>query len=107
MVRMQNPSQELLASSKAPNQDLKDMDVLCTFKIKIQSQNSDHGYIKDQQPYPNQDQHAKPQLGTSSVLQSPKSGHKGQGCSLHLQNRDREPKFRTWVLLRPLNKSKS
>ena len=25
-----------LVSSKAPNEDLKDMDVLCTFKIKIE-----------------------------------------------------------------------
>merc|ERR1712112_758672 len=31
-----NPSQEPPASSKAPNQDLQDMDVLCTFKIKIE-----------------------------------------------------------------------
>ena len=85
---MQNPNQEPPVSSKAPNQDLKDMDVLCIFKIKIESQNSDHGYIKDQWPYPNQDQDAKPQSGTSSILQSPKSGLKGHGCSLHLQNQD-------------------
>ena len=39
-IKMPNPSQEPPASSKAPNEDLKDMDVLCTFKIKIQSQNS-------------------------------------------------------------------
>ena len=37
-------------------------------------------------PYPNKDQDAKPQSGTSIVLQSPKSGLKGHGCSLHLQN---------------------
>ena len=36
---MQNPSQEPPAPIKAPNMDLKDMDVLCTFKIKIESQN--------------------------------------------------------------------
>ena len=47
-VKMPNPSQEPPASSKAPNEDLKDMNVLCTFKIKIESQNSDHRYIKDQ-----------------------------------------------------------
>merc|ERR1711954_137099 len=35
-IRMPNPSQEPPASSKAPDQDLKDMDVLCTFKIKIE-----------------------------------------------------------------------
>ena len=33
-IKMPNPSQEPPASSKAPNDDLKDMDVLCTFKIK-------------------------------------------------------------------------
>ena len=84
-IQMPNPSQEPLASSKAPNEDLKDMDVLCTFKNKIESQNSDHGCIKDQWPYPNQDQDAKPQSWTSSILQSPKWGLKQHGCSLHLQ----------------------
>ena len=33
---------------EAPNEDIKDMNVLCTFKIKIESQNSEHGCIKDQ-----------------------------------------------------------
>ena len=47
-IKMPNSSQEPSESSKAPNDDLKDMDVLCTFKIKIESQNSDHGCIKDQ-----------------------------------------------------------
>ena len=35
-------------SSKAPNKDLKDMDVLYNFKIKIESKNVEHGCIKDQ-----------------------------------------------------------
>ena len=107
MIKIQNPSQEPPASSKAPNEDIKDMDVLCTFKIKIESQNSDHGCIKDQWPYPNQDQDAKPQSGTSSILQSPKWGFKGHGCSLHLQNQDREPKFGSWVCQRPVTIFKS
>ena len=47
-IKMQNPSQEPPASSKAPNEDLKDMDVLCTFKIKIEGPNLDIMYIKDQ-----------------------------------------------------------
>ena len=47
-IKKPNPSQEPQASSKAPNDDLNDMDVLCTFKIKIESQNLDHGYFKDQ-----------------------------------------------------------
>ena len=67
---MSNPSQEPLASSKAPNEDLKDMDVLCTFKIKIESQNLDHGGIKHQWAYPYQEEDAKLQSGTSSILQS-------------------------------------
>ena len=46
--KMPNPSQEPPASSKAPNEDLKDMDVLCTFKIKVESQNLDPGCMKDQ-----------------------------------------------------------
>merc|ERR1711954_297898 len=104
---MPNPSQEPPASSKAPNEDLKDIDVLCTFKIKIESQNLDHGYIKDQQPYLNQYQDAKPQSVTSSILQSPKCGLKGHGYSLHLQNEDREPKFGSWVYQRPVTISKS
>ena len=40
-IKMPNSSQEPPASSKAPNEDLKDMNVLCTFKIKMGS----HGYI--------------------------------------------------------------
>ena len=47
-IKVPNPSQEPPASSKAPNEYLKDVDVLCTFKIKIESQNLDHGCIKDQ-----------------------------------------------------------
>ena len=106
-IKMSNPSQEPPVSSKAPNEDLKDMDVLCTFKIKIESQNSDHWCIKDQWPYPNPNQNAKPQPWTSSVLQSPKWGLEGHGCSLHLKNQDREPKFGSLVYQRPVTISKS
>ena len=69
------------------------MDVLCTFKFKIESKNLDHQCIKDKWTYPNQGQDAKPKAGSSNILQRPKSGHKGHGCSLHLQNQDWEPKF--------------
>ena len=92
-IKMPNPSQEPPVSSKAPNEDFMDMDVFCTLKIKLESQNFDFGCIKDQWIYPNQDQDAKPLSGTYSILQSPKWGLKGHGCSLHLQNQDREPKF--------------
>ena len=37
-IKMPNPSQKSPASSKAPNEDLKGMDVLCTLKIKIEIQ---------------------------------------------------------------------
>merc|ERR1712081_156784 len=47
-IKMPNPCQEPPATSKAPNEDLKDMDDLCTFEIKIESQNLDRGYIKEQ-----------------------------------------------------------
>ena len=87
-IKMPHPSQEPRASSKAPNEDMKDMDVLCIFKIKIKSHDSDHGCIKDQCPYANQDQDAKPQSETSSILQNPQSGLRGHGCSLHIQNQN-------------------
>ena len=106
-IKMPNPSQEPPASSKAPKEDLKDMDVLCTFKIKIESQNLDHWYIKNQWPYPNQDQDANPQSGTSSVHQSSKWGPKGHGCTLYPQNQDRESKYWTMVYQRPVTISKS
>ena len=59
-IRVQYPSQEHPVSSKAPNQDLKDMDVLWTSKIKIESQNVELGCTKDQLPYQNKFQDANP-----------------------------------------------
>ena len=52
-IEMPNPSQEPQAASKDLNQDLRDMDVLCTFKIQIESQNSEPGCPEDQKSYPN------------------------------------------------------
>ena len=52
--------------------------------------------------YPYQDQGAKPQSGTSYILQSPISRLKGHVYSLHLQNQDKESKFGTWVYQRPV-----
>ena len=37
-IKMPNPTQEPPVSSKALNEDLNDLDVLCPFKIKIESQ---------------------------------------------------------------------
>ena len=65
------PQSETSSILQTPNEDLKEMGVLCTFKIKIESLNLDHGFIKDKWPYPNQDQDEKPQSGTSSIIQSP------------------------------------
>ena len=47
------------------------MDVLCIFKIKVESQNSEHWCIRDQVLYPNQYQEPKAQSETSSTLQPP------------------------------------
>ena len=47
-IKIPNYSQESQVSLNDPNQDFKDMDVLCTFKIKIESQNLDHGCVKAQ-----------------------------------------------------------
>ena len=48
MINIPNPSQEPPACFKASNEDLKDINVLGTFKMKLKSQNLDHGCIKDQ-----------------------------------------------------------
>ena len=45
-TKLANPSQEYPASSKPTNQDLKDVDVLYTFKVKSKSQILDHGVSK-------------------------------------------------------------
>ena len=71
-MKIPNPSREIPESSKATNQDLKHMDVLCIFKIKKESQKLENACTKDQWPYPDQYQNTKPQSETSSVLQSPK-----------------------------------
>ena len=55
-LKISNPSEEPPVSSKTQNQDLKDMGLLCTFEIKIDSYNFGHGCIKDHWPYTNQDQ---------------------------------------------------
>ena len=46
-IKIPNPKKETPASSKAPNQNFKDMVVLCIFKIKVESQNLEQGTIKD------------------------------------------------------------
>ena len=80
---MPNPSETPPVSSKAQNQDFKDMDVLCNFKINIESQSLKHEYTKYQLPYLHQDQDAKSQSGESSIIQSLKSELEENGCSLN------------------------
>ena len=46
-IKMLNPTQEPQAASKDLNQDLRDMDVLCTFKFQIESQNLEYRCIKE------------------------------------------------------------
>ena len=75
---MQNPGQEPPASPKVPNDDSKDMDILCTFKIKTKSQKSESECIQDKTPYPNQ--------GTPGIPQSPKSGLEGHVCYIFFDN---------------------
>ena len=106
-IKMPNPSQDPPASSNAPNEDFEDMEVLCTVKIKMASQNLDHGCIKDQLLYTNQDQNAKSQSETSSVFQSPKSGLKRTWMFFAPSKKDRDPKFGSWVYQRPVTISKS
>ena len=50
-IKMQNPGQEPPAPTKDTNKDLKDMDILCTFKFKIESWNLEYGCNKDQGTY--------------------------------------------------------
>ena len=45
MIKMPNPRIEPAVSPNAKNEDLKDIDDLCTFKTKIESQNSEHGFF--------------------------------------------------------------
>ena len=75
----------------------------CSLHLQYQDREpkSDHGCIKDHWPYPNDNKDAKPQSGPSSILQSPKWGPKGCGCSLHLPNHDREIKIGIWEYQRP------
>ena len=70
-IKMPNPSQEPSASSKAPNEDLKDMEVLYIFKVKIDSQNSEHGCIKT-------NDHIRIKIKMPNPSQEPSSSSKNQ-----------------------------
>ena len=70
----QNPNQEPPVSSKGLNQDLKDLYLLCTFRIKIEHKTYDVEYIINLWPNPNQDQDNKIyQIPARKLQQPPKS----------------------------------
>ena len=75
-IKMPNPLNDSPASSQSQNQDFKDMDVLCIFKIKIESQNSEHGSTKDQWPYPNQDWNPNPSQEPLASFKAPNQDYK-------------------------------
>ena len=68
---MPNPSQEHPVSSKTPNEDLEDIDVLCTFKIKTENRNLEHEYAKDQWLYPSQEPQASSKDQNANPTQKP------------------------------------
>ena len=106
-IKIPNTSQEPLTSSKAHNENLKDMNVLQTFKINRDSHNLEHECIKDHWQYLNQDHDVKHNSGISNVLEIPKWGLKGHQCFLHFQIQDVKPKFGSLVSQRPLTISKT
>merc|ERR1712081_67188 len=60
---------------------------------------NDHIQMEIKMPTPSQQSPAPSKAPTQDI--------KGYGCSLHLQNQDREPKFGPWVCQRTVNIFKS
>ena len=87
-IKNTNPSQEPPASPKAPKDKLKDMNFLCTFKIKT-ANIWIMGYVTISKL------RSRCQTPIRNLKNSPKpiSGLKGQRCSLHLQNQETWPNF--------------
>ena len=65
-------------SSKVPNEDLKDLDVLDILKINLESPNSDQDFT--QKPYQNHYEDRNSRLVNYYITQSPKSGLKWNKC---------------------------
>ena len=105
-IRMRNPSQEPPASSKAPYQALKVMEVICIFKIKIESQIQNMGVLKFNDHFqieikmPNSIQ--EPPVCSKSPCQDFKDMN--VLCTSKIKI---EPKFGIWVYQRPVTISKS
>ena len=106
-IKMLNSSQEPLASTKAPNQDLKDIVVLCKFKFRIESQNLKHGCIKDQWLYPNHYQDSKLQSGAfiapnkdlKEMLSKAKDTKSLISSTLQNPNQDLEDMYVCWTFI--------
>ena len=105
-IKMPYPSQEHPASSKVPKEDSMDIDVLYTFKIKTEPKFRIWMYQRPE-TISKSTSRCQIQWETSSVLQSPKSGHKEHGYSLHRINKDRESKVGSRVYQRPVTIYKS
>ena len=105
-IDMPNPSQEPSAPTKAPNQDLKDMDVICIFKYKIEPK---FGTCVNQRQVTifKSVSRCKTPVKILQYPRKPKIRTKGHRCSLHLQNQDRKTKFGIWVNQIPVTISKS
>ena len=96
-IKIPNPSQEPGASSKTPNQDMKDMDVLWTFIVKREIQKKqnmgvwktvDHIQIKIKTPNPEQE----PQSPQIPVIRTWRTW-----CAFYLQNKYKAQIFGSWV----------
>ena len=105
-IRMQISSQEPPVSSIAQNEDLKDMDVLCTFKFKIESKNSGHGVseiidhiqIKIKMSKPSQKFQCSPKPKIRTL----------RTCMFFAPSNSRQrAKFGIWVYQRPVTISNS
>ena len=107
-IKIPNPSQESPVSSQPKIRTERTWMFSASSKSRY-IQNSVHGCTKVQWPYKIQDQGAKPESGTSSILQIQKSGFSGHvstyvGCTFKIKI---EPKFAPWVYQTPVNISKS
>ena len=98
--RCKTPVRNLQHPQKPQMRTLKDMNVLCR-ELKLRT-----GVYQGLLTVPKSRSRCQAQSGTSSILKSLKSGLKRHGHSMHLQDLDREPKFRTWVYHRPVTISK-
>ena len=133
---MLNPRQEHPASSKAPNKNLKDINVFCPLKIKIENQNqimgllntSDNIQIKMKMPNPCQEHPASSKVSKEDSMDidvlyifnikitNPYREHPASSKAPNQDLKDMdvlctfkikiEPQFGTWVYERPLTISK-